>query len=150
MALDRLQFLVGEWLGDGSGQPGQGTGGFSMRFELGGKVLIRRNRADYPATPERPAFSHEDLMVTYLDTERDGLRAVYWDNEGHVIHYAVTAPAEERAEFVSDAAAPGPRYRLTYVKTAANLLSITFEIAPPGRPDAFKTYIQAKARRAGF
>ena len=62
---DRWQFLIGDWIGEGSGQPGQGTGGFSLQPDLEGRVLVRKNRADYPAAKDRPAFSHQDLMVVY-------------------------------------------------------------------------------------
>jgi len=40
-----------------------------------------------------------------------------------------------------------PRYRLTYVKTGSDTLTLRFEIAPPGKPDSFSTYIEAKAKR---
>jgi hypothetical protein len=49
--------------------------------------------------------------------------------------------------FVSDVIANLARYRLTYTKAGPDLLAIRFEIAPPGKPDAFKTYLEAKARR---
>lgn len=29
-----LEFLIGEWTGGGSGQPGQGSGWFSLKFEI--------------------------------------------------------------------------------------------------------------------
>jgi hypothetical protein len=49
--------------------------------------------------------------------------------------------------FLSDAKQPGPRYRLTYTKADANTVRIAFDIAPPNDPTAFKTYIQAAAKR---
>ena len=109
-------------------------------------MLLRKSRADYPAMKDRPAFSHEDLTVVYRDASGE-LRAVYFDSESHVIHYAVTAPAEGTAIFVSDAATPGPRYRLSYTRTGENTVALKFEIAPPAKPDAFSTYVDAKARR---
>src|SRR5205823_11916691 len=48
------RFLLGEWIGEGKGGPGQGKGAFSFTTELQGKVLVRRNRADYPAAGGRP------------------------------------------------------------------------------------------------
>ena len=77
-------------------------------------------------------------MVIHAD------EADYWDNEGHVIHYKIAADGKS-AVFVSPEDAAGPRYRLTYVLTAANTVSIKFEIAPPGKP--FQTYLEGKARR---
>jgi hypothetical protein len=83
-----FRFLIGEWTGKGSGSPGEAGGAFSFSFDLEEKILVRRNRADYPATKEKPAYSHTDLMVIYK--EGPATRAIYFDNEGHIINYAVT------------------------------------------------------------
>ncbi len=141
------QFLVGEWAGEGGGEPGRGTGAFSFHFDLQGKVLVRRNRADYLATKDRPAYSHEDLMVVYMEPG-GAARAIYFDNEGHVIHYTAAFSEEDRSlTFLSGALPAAPRFRLTYTKKDKDGLAIKFEIAPPGKPDAFSIYLQADARR---
>ena len=136
--------FLGTWVGSGSGQPGEGAGEFSVKPELQGAVLVRRNYAEYPATKDKPAYRHDDLMVIYGDGDKT--RADYWDNEGHVIHYGVEASAGKLV-LLSDQAQAGPRYRLTYVKTGADTLKLTFEIAPPNDRNAFKTYIAAEAKR---
>ncbi len=138
------QQFVGTWEGAGSGAPGQGGGEFSFAPELQGAVLVRHSYAAYPPTKDKPAYRHDDLMVVYQDGKTT--RADYWDNEDHVIHYtAELSPG--KLVFVSDEAQSGPRYRLTYIKTGADTLKLTFEIAPPGVPDKFSTYIEASARR---
>jgi hypothetical protein len=143
-----FRFLLGEWVGEGDGAPGKGSGSFTLTPDLGGKVLVRRNRAEYPAAGGRPASVHEDLMVIHPSKHGRGTRAVYFDNEGHVIHYAVT-PAEGGSglTFLSDAVPGEPRFRLTYTKGEADRVALKFEIAPPGKPEAFKTYIEAQVRR---
>jgi hypothetical protein len=144
-----VQSLVGDWTGEGGGGPGQGSGTFSFKPDLQGKILVRRNRAEYPATKERAAFVHDDLMVVYRDTPEAGLRAIYFDNEGHTIRYEVQAPPDgSEVVFVSGAEASATRYRLTYTRVGQNRLKIKFEIAPPGHPEQFATYIEASARRA--
>ena len=50
-----VRFLAGDWVGEGSGDPGKGSGEFSFRFELDGKALVRRSFAAYPAQGGRPA-----------------------------------------------------------------------------------------------
>jgi len=143
-----LQFLLGDWVGEGAGEPGQGTGSFSFQTDLQEKILLRRNRADYPASKDRPAYAHNDLMVIYRPAEGKSLRADYFDNEDHIIHYTVTVSADGRSvEFLSDIAEGSPRFRLTYGQTGAGRLAIRFEIAPPGKPEAFSTYIAATARK---
>jgi hypothetical protein len=142
------RFLIGEWVGEGSGQPGKGTGGFSFAPDLQGKILVRRNRAEYPATAARPAVTHEDLMIVYPGAAGERTRAVYFDSEGHVIHYTLAFSEDQRTlTFLSDAAPSAPRYRLSYTKREGESVAIKFEIAPAGKPDAFRTYIEATARR---
>lgn len=141
-----FSFLTGGWIGEGGGEPGQATGGFTFHYDLQEKVLVRRSRADYPASAQRPAFSHEDLTIIYRESPAAPFKAVYFDGEGHVIHYAVSYSAGATA-FLSDASAAGPRYRLTYTRTGKDTVAIRFEIAPPGKPDGFSTYLDAKARR---
>jgi hypothetical protein len=140
-----LILLEGEWIGEGTGQPGEGTGGCTFRFELGGKAFVRRNWADYPATKERPAFRHDDLLVGSATPA--GVRAVYWDSEGHRIDYTVSSPEPGVAGFLGDTQAGAPRLRLTYRMSGKDALSLVFDIAPPGQSEAFKPYIQAKLRR---
>jgi len=145
-----LSFLLGEWVGEGGGAPGQGSGGFSFTADLQEKILVRKNRAEYPATKERPAYSHSDLMIIYPQPDGNKLRAMYFDNEGHVIDYAVE-PSNDRSsvQFRSEPSASNPGFRLTYKKTGTNTLALTFEIAPPGKPGGFATYVEATARRVG-
>ena len=141
-----LRFLVGDWIGEGSGEPGKGSGSFSFAFDLQGTILVRKNHAEYPPAADRQAYSHDDVMVLYFN--KDSLQALYLDNEGHVIHYAVEASGD--ADTVIFTSAPDPavaRYRLTYRRSASESLDLTFDIAPAGNPDAFRRYIQASAYR---
>ena len=152
-----LRFMIGKWVGEGGeeggGGPGMGSGYFTLREDLQGKVLVRKNRADYPATQDSPAYSHEDLMVIYRDiTSPAGhqLRAIYFDSEGHIINYSVEARHSEMGEsvqFLSDVTPSSPSFRLTYTQIGTDTLALTFEIAPPGTPDTFSTYIEARVRR---
>jgi len=143
---DAFQFLIGEWAGEGGGDPGRGVGGFTFSLDLQNTILVRKNYADYPATKDRPAFSHNDLMLVYR--EGDKFRAVYFDNEQHVINYTVSFSRDSSAViFVSDVIAGTPRFRLTNTRQGTDSMKITFEFAPPGQPEAFNRYIDAAARR---
>ena len=143
-----LGALLGSWTGEGSGDPGQGTGGFSFASDLQGKILVRKSYADYPATKDRPASSHQDLMVVYQEPDTRLSKAVYLDNEGHVINYTVTLfPDAKSIVFLSELRPSTPRYRLIYIMTGKDRVELTFEIAPPDKPDSFTTYIKAGARR---
>jgi hypothetical protein len=143
-----LSSLVGTWSGEGTGDPGPGTGGFSFSWELQQKILVRKSHAEYPAADGRPAFSHQDLTIVYRDTETGLAKAFYLDNEGHVIDYVVTvSPDAKSIVFLSELKPSTPRYRLTYVMTSTEKVEMAFEIAPPDKPDSFRTYLQAGARR---
>jgi hypothetical protein len=124
---DRWQFLIGDWAGEGGGDPGQGAGAFSLKPDLDGRVLIRKNRSDYPATKDKPAYHHEDLMIVY--PEGPAGHAIYFDNEGHVIHYGIEFGHDGGAVvFTSVAHASTPRFRLTYNKSGLDKVGIQFEI----------------------
>jgi len=111
-----LQFLTGEWVADG--------GACSFSFDLERKVLVRKSYNG----------PHHDLMVVYLEK---GLKAIYFDNEDHVIHYQVEA-GPVSVQFLNE------QYRLTYRKND-DQLTMDFDIAPPGKP--FSNYLHATLRR---
>src|SRR5262245_14240036 len=140
-----LQFLVGDWVGSGTGKPGQGSGEFSLKFDLDNKVLVRRNRNQLAASPNQPSGAvHEDLMLIYQQPGTSSFRADYFDNEGHVIHYAISF-ADHAAVFESDEPGNATRFKLIYDLRPDGLLSIQFAVAAPGKP--FQTYVTGTAKR---
>jgi len=120
-ALEPLRALVGTWRGADPDR--HSTGQFTLAPELGGKVLVRRGYND------SPQGHHEDLTLMFSGP--GGLRASYWDNEGHVIQYAVTASAD-RIEFLGDEAPRQPRFRLRYDLHKPDEIAIDFAVAMPG------------------
>jgi hypothetical protein len=146
-ALEPLAFLVGEWRASGEGQPGTGSGKAVFARGLQDRVIVRTSYAEYPGAPGQPASRHDDLMIIFAAPE-GGARADYYDNEGHVIRYAVQVPGPGRAVFLSEPGAGQPRFRLSYALDAAGVLAGEFAIAPPGATDAFKPYLTWKSPRA--
>jgi hypothetical protein len=139
-----LQFLVGDWTGEGGGDPGQGSGSFSFTPDLRGKILVRKSFAEYPPSKGKPAYRHDDLMVIYRDGPSRQLRAIYFDSEEHTIEYSIK-PIEAGVVLVSEGPKDAPHFRLTYTRAGNERLNLKFEIAPPGKD--FATYIEAIARR---
>ncbi|MEN6310595.1 MAG: hypothetical protein ABFD80_03560, partial [Acidobacteriota bacterium] len=141
----RLSFLIGEWQGVGSGAPGEAVGGTSFTFGLDKNILVRKNWAKYPPKAgETAGLSHEDLMIIYPSPA--GFRAVYFDNEGHVIQYLVSFPAAPRSVvFETDPAQPGPRFRLAYELKENGVLENVFWVAPPG--GEFKVYVRGSLKK---
>lgn len=127
-----IQFLFGKWKAKGGGATtGEGQGAYSYTPDLNQHIIIRRNFAEYPTGPR-----HDDLMIIYV--EGSLLRAIYFDSEGHVIHYTVTTPSPTKAVFESDETQPGPKYRLTHTLEGQELTG-KFEVAAPG--GEYKTYL---------
>jgi hypothetical protein len=136
---------LGTWSASGTGEPGLAAGEFTFQPELQGAVLARHSYAQYPATKQKPAYRHDDLMMIY-PTRSGGTAASYWDNEGHHIQYRVEM-MDGKLVLTSTERQPGPRFRLKYEKTGPDALKLTFEIAPPTDRANFKTYIEASAQR---
>ena len=135
-----LRFLIGTWdaATKGGNAGASGSGDYSFGFELRDHVLVRHGAYSECKGPADFDCGHGDLLYIYPDTA--GLRAIYFDNEGHVIHYDVTTPERNTAVFLSPPAAPGPQYRLTY-ELRADVMSGKFEIRPPGAKE-FKAYLE--------
>lgn len=141
-----FRFLIGAWISEG--KPADGSGSLTLEPDLGGKILVRRNAADLPAANGRPARKHEDLMVIYKEQGGKQFRASYFDNEGHIIQYSVSPLTDQKGlVFISNPAPSGPRFRLTYTRGEKDKVAIKFEIAPPGKADGFKTYLEGTVRR---
>ncbi len=112
-----LRFLEGTWsahtLGGSAGA--QGSSAYTFKAELKHHVLVRHSE-DYAACKGPASFDceHSDVLYVYQQAEGQPLRAIYFDNEGHVIHYEVSIPNPNKAVFISDASLPGPQFRLVY------------------------------------
>ncbi|MFT3827876.1 MAG: hypothetical protein QM731_28420 [Chitinophagaceae bacterium] len=147
-SLKNYAFLIGEWEGEGGGQPGLGKGSFSFKPELDGRIIVRKNRAEFAATAQRPAFVHDDMLIIYADQPGNPTKAILMDNEDHTIHYDVTFSEDKRSVIFTSSITEGmPVFRLTYVQVDANTVNIKFEMAQPGKPDTFNLYLEGKAHR---
>ncbi len=132
---EQVQFLIGHWSSPLSGQPGEGVSGSStFSFELDGKIIVRKSRAEFAPQPgEAKGLVHDDLLVIYQQLGETQLRAIYFDNEGHIIHYTLVFPEKQPAVvFESEASEVSPRARLTYRVAADGTLETEFSVAAPG------------------
>jgi hypothetical protein len=137
-----LQFLLGVW--EGIGDQAGATGEFSFALSVQDLVIVRTNYSNTPPSGGKPASRHDDLMVIYDDA---GLvKADYFDSEGHVIRYVAEVKVGE-VIFLSEVKGSEPRYRLTYSQGSATTLNGRFDVAPPGKPEAFAPYLSWTARK---
>ncbi len=128
---EQFDFLIGEWSSPVSGQPGEGVSGSSRFFyDLDQNLLIRTSRAEFAPEPgAEKGLVHQDLLIIYRQAD---FRAIYFDNEGHVIHYTVSFPDKQPGVvFESEASNTNPRARLVYRMIEDGTLSVEFFVAPP-------------------
>jgi hypothetical protein len=148
-ALDELAWLIGDWTDDWRrGEPGEATaGGESWNLQLEGRILVRKSWCEYPAAGDSAAFRHDDLLVVFRDFDSQ-VRAVFWDNHGHVIRYTTADVDPDRSEFTfeSDPSIPGPRQRLHYRADGANQLRADFNLQLPGAA-TFSRYLEWTSSR---
>jgi len=136
--------LLGEWVGEGNGQPGQGEGSFSFQTDLDGKILVRKNHTVFPETAQTKELIHDDLLIVYQADQQDAHEAIYFDNEGNTIKYKINY-TDKSVILTSDKNNNGPRFRLTYSAIDSKTVLVTFEMSSPQAPEEFKMYLSGKA-----
>lgn len=136
-----LNFLVGAWEAKTVNNPAvAANGSYTFKTELNGHILARHSYSGNCNGPADFNCEHGDLLYIYADAPGQPLRAIYFDNEGHVIHYSVSEPTTTSAEFLSDATQPGPRFRLFY-ELKGTVMSGKFQIRMPGQQE-WKSYLE--------
>ena len=143
---EKWKYLIGEWVGEGNGQPGQGEGSFTFQTDLDGKVLVRKNHTVFPETVKYAAKVHDDLLYVYNTSRGGSQEAIYFDNEGNAIKYKVSF-TENSIVMTSEKSSSEPRFRLSYIKIDDKNVKIVFEMAQPNAPEAFRTYLEGKANK---
>jgi hypothetical protein len=138
-----LNFLQGVWEANAQGGSAgaHSRGLYAFEFELKKHILSRVSKS--PVTCHGPAAfdcEHSDLLYIYQDAAGRPMKAIYFDNEGHVIHYDVSTPDPTTAVFLSDASATGPQFRLTYQRKNSTM-SGKFQVRMPGQTE-WQSYLE--------
>ncbi len=140
-----LRFLIGTWEAKTSGGQVQSIGTYTFRPELRNHVLVRHSSSEGCKGPEDYDCQHGDVLYIYPEASGQSYKAIYFDNEGHVIHYNVTVPTATSALFLSYESQPGPQFRLTYELKDGVMLG-KFQIKMPGEAD-FRSYLEWSGAR---
>ena len=132
-----LSFLEGTWSakttrGSTSGIEASGT--YTFRKDVGGHVLVRLAKVAGCKAPAGADCDHTDILYVYQERAVEPLKAIYFDNEGHVIHYDVSCPAAGSAVFLSEPGVAGPQFRLTYELKGA-VMEGKFQMRMPGKAE---------------
>ena len=142
-----LTFLEGTWgarsqAGTAAAQAG---GTYTFNFELKHHVLARHSMSAACKGPEAFDCQHGDLLYVYQEGEGQPLKAIYFDNEGHVIRYTVSTPEPNTAIFLSDAATAAPQFQLVYQLKKA-VMSGKFQMKMPGQTE-WNSYLEWSGSR---
>jgi len=100
----RFCWIMGAKTNGGMAQA-QASAGYAFRLELRDHVLARHSRSGACTAPDDFDCQHSDLLYIYPSGNGLALQAIYFDNEGHVIHYDVSTPKPGTVVFLSDPAA---------------------------------------------
>jgi len=142
-----LHFLMGTWEAktQGGSANATGSGTYTFQPELRNHILARHSGSELCKGPADYNCEHGDLLYVYQEALGQPYKAIYFDNEGHVIHYDVSVPSATSVIFLSDPALPGPQFRLSYELNGLNL-SGKFQLRMPGQTD-FKSYLEWSGAR---
>ena len=137
-----LHFLEGNWEAKtgASASGADASGVYTFRRELGGHILARHSSASGCKGPVDFDCQHSDLLYVYQDAPSQPLRAIFFDNEGHAIHYSVATPSPTSVVFLSDASPSAPQFRLTYELKGA-IMEGKFQMKLPGKSE-WTTYLE--------
>lgn len=98
------------------------------------RAIVRKSRAEFaPGPGETKGLIHDDRLVIYQQPGDLHSQAIYFDDEGHIIHYTRSFPAKQPGVvFKSETHQTSPRARLLHVVTEDNTLVTEFSVEAPG------------------
>ena len=136
-----LSFLEGTWDAKANGSSGAAAvGAYTFRLELRDHILARHGDLSQCKGPADFDCGHSDLLYIYRDSPAQPLKAIYFDNEGHVIHYGVSTPSPNSVVFLSDSSQSGPQFRLAY-ELKDQIMYGKFQMRMPGQ-QGWKSYLE--------
>jgi hypothetical protein len=146
-----VRFLLGEWQGTASGEPGTGT--VSRRYELvlGNRFIHERSSSSYlPRQQGDSAEVHEHWSFLSYDRAQKLIRLRQFHQESFVISYRLNAEAGTPTKLVFESEEfenfdNAWRARETYEVVSDDEFVETFELAPPGKP--FEVYSRNHFKR---
>jgi len=146
-----LKPFVGQWKGDGGGEPGRGKYERSYQFVLNKRFIEIRNKSTYEPTKQFPDGEvHEDIGYFSYDNGRKTFVLRQFHVEGFVNQFRVDSisPDKKTIVFISESIEnipSGYRAKETYQIISHKEIDETFEIAEPNKD--FSIYSKVKLIR---
>ena len=146
-----LKPFVGEWKGEGGGEPGRGIYERSYQFILNKRFIEIRNKSTYAPTDKTPKGEvHEDVGYFSYDIARKTFMLRQFHIEGFVNEFRLESisPDKKTLVFITESIEnipAGYRAKETYRLIGENENEEIFEIAEPDKD--FKVYSKVKLVR---
>jgi hypothetical protein len=149
--LSPMTRFLGQWRGEGEGQPGHSAVERSYAAVLGGQFLFASNVSSYPPQERnRAGERHEDHGYYSFDSARSRMVLRQFHVEGFFTQYLAASDALDGPELVFDSEAienipAGFRARETYRFDGPDAFEEVFETAEPG--GGLEVYSRTRLRR---
>lgn len=147
-----MSFFIGNWAGDGKGEPGNGKYERSYNWVLNKKFIEVNNKSTYPPSEnnKQKGEVHEDIGFISYDGIQKSFMLRQFHIEGFVNQYKLESISADGKSivFISEALEnipPGYRARETYTIITRDEFTELFEIADPGKD--FAVYSQVRLKR---
>ena len=133
-----LERFLGQWRGEGDGQPGRSKVERTYRSVLGGRFMFVRNLSSYAPQESNPQGErHEDQGFYSFDRARNRVVLRQFHVESFFAQYVAATEVMDGEELVFDSEAienipSGFRARETYRFSGRNAFEEIFETADPG------------------
>jgi len=148
-----LSFFIGEWKGEGKGEPGPGKYERTYQWAMNKRFIEVHNKSTYPPSEanKNKGEVHQDAGYISYDGIRKRFMLRQFHIEGFVNQYRMDSISADKKTivFLSEAfenIPEGFRARETYKIISRNEFIETFEIAEPGKDFALYTEVRLKRK----
>jgi hypothetical protein len=147
-----VRFLVGEWKGTASGEPGTGTVSRRYEFILSARFIHERNTSTYPPQEKNKTGEvHQHWSFFSYDKKRKTIMFRQFHQESFVVTYALNSALSSPSKLVFESEQfeninSSWKARETYEVISNNEFTETFELAQTDKP--FEVYSRNQFKRA--
>lgn len=147
-----VRFLLGDWRGTATGEPGEGAVTRSYELVLENRFIHERNKSSYAAREAgKDGEVHEHWSFISYDRAEKVIRMRQFHQESFVISYALNREASTPTKLVFESERfenfdNAWRARETYERVSEREFVETFELKPPDKP--FEIYSRTRLVRA--
>ena len=133
--------LIGDWLGEGSGEPGDGSGSFSFTFDLEQNILVRKH--NYVYIKDKAYLVFNDMTIIYLVNGTPS-KAIFFDSEGYSRNYTISYSGKT-ITLISEKIPQMPTFRITYTLIDDANVIYRYEISRDGVN--YITYVEETGKK---